>query len=203
MRLVVEELACVRGGRSLFQGLGFAVAAGEVLAVTGPNGAGKSSLLRLLAGLLPPAAGRIALEGGDPEQTVGTAAHFIGHLDAVKGALTVAENLGFTRALLGGGEMEVETALGLLGLERLAQFPARMLSAGQRRRLALARLLVSPRPLWLLDEPATALDAEGQETLAGLMARHLSGGGLAVVATHSELKIERVVEIRLGLGGIT
>ncbi len=203
MRLVVEELACVRGGRSLFQGLGFAVAAGEVLAVTGPNGAGKSSLLRLLAGLLPPATGRIALEGGDPERSVGTAAHFIGHLDAVKGALTVAENLGFTRALLGGGEMEVETALGLLGLERLAQFPARMLSAGQRRRLALARLLVSPRPLWLLDEPATALDAEGQETLAGLMARHLSGGGLAVVATHSELKIERVVEIRLGLGGIT
>jgi heme exporter protein A len=203
MRLVVEELACVRGGRGLFQGLGFAVAAGEVLAVTGPNGAGKSSLLRLLAGLLPPAAGRIALEGGDPERSVGTAAHFIGHLDAVKGALTVAENLGFTRALLGGGEMEVETALGLLGLERLAQFPARMLSAGQRRRLALARLLVSPRPLWLLDEPSTALDAEGQETLAGLMARHLSGGGLAVVATHSELKIERVVEIRLGLGGIT
>jgi heme exporter protein A len=203
MRLVVEELACVRGGRGLFQGLGFAVAAGEVLAVTGPNGAGKSSLLRLLAGLLPPAAGRIALEGGDPERSVGTAAHFIGHLDAVKGALTVAENLDFTRALLGGGEMEVETALGLLGLGRLAQFPARMLSAGQRRRLALARLLVSPRPLWLLDEPSTALDAEGQETLAGLMARHLSGGGLAVVATHSELKIERVVEIRLGLGGIT
>ncbi|MDO8534258.1 MAG: heme ABC exporter ATP-binding protein CcmA [Xanthobacteraceae bacterium] len=203
MRLLVEGLACVRGGRSLFQGLGFAVTAGEVLAVTGPNGAGKSSLLRLLAGLLPPAAGRIALEGGDPEQSVGTAAHFIGHLDAVKGALTVAENLGFTRALLGGGEMEAETALGLLGLERLAQFPARMLSAGQRRRLALARLLVSPRPLWLLDEPSTALDAEGQETLASLMTRHLSGGGLAVVATHSELKIERVVEIRLGLGGIT
>jgi heme exporter protein A len=201
MRLVVEELACVRGGRSLFQGLGIAVAAGEALAVTGPNGAGKSSLLRLLAGLLPPAAGRIVLEGGDPERPIGTAAHFIGHLDAVKGALTVAENLGFTRALLGGGDMQVETALGLFGLERLAQFPARMLSAGQRRRLALARLLVSPRPLWLLDEPSTALDTEGQETLANLMARHLSSGGLAVVATHSVLKIERVVEIRLGLGG--
>jgi heme exporter protein A len=201
MQLVAEDLACVRGGRSLFAGLGFTVHAGEALIVTGPNGAGKSSLLRLLAGLLPPAAGRIALEGGDPERSIGTAAHFVGHLDALKGALTVAENIGFARALFGASGMEVEAALAALGLVRLAEFPARMLSAGQRRRLALARLLISPRPLWLLDEPATALDADGQETLARLMARHLSGGGLAVIATHAALKLERVVEIRLGLGG--
>lgn len=201
MQLVAEDLACVRGGRTLFSGLEFSVSAGEALAVTGPNGAGKSSLLRLIAGLLRPAAGRIALEGGDPECSIGTSAHFVGHLDAAKGALTAAENLEFMRALLGGAGSGGAEALAALGLDGLADVPALMFSAGQRRRLALARLLVAPRPLWLLDEPTTALDAEGQETFAALAAKHLAGGGILVAATHAPLKIAPVTEIRLGSGG--
>lgn len=201
MQLVAEDLACVRGGRTLFSGLGFSVGAGEALAVTGPNGAGKSSLLRLIAGLLRPVAGRIALEGGDPERSIGASAHFVGHLDAAKGALTAAENLEFMRALLGGAGSGGAEALAALGLDGLADVPARMFSAGQRRRLALARLLVAPRPLWLLDEPTTALDAEGQETFAALAAKHLAGGGILVAATHAPLKIAPVTEIRLGSGG--
>ena len=201
MRLVVDGLTCVRGERSLFEGLSFAVGPGEALLVTGPNGAGKSSLLRLLAGLLPPSAGQIRFEGDDSDLPIDAAALYVGHLDASKGALTAAENLGFARALLGGGGLTAEAALDALGLAGLASFPVRTLSAGQRRRLALARLLVAPRPLWLLDEPATALDAEGQETLAALTGKHLSAGGLVVVAAHTAFALERVIEIRLGAGG--
>ncbi|MEX2127135.1 MAG: heme ABC exporter ATP-binding protein CcmA [Xanthobacteraceae bacterium] len=200
MRLLVEDLACVRGERSLFRGLGFTVGAGEALLVTGPNGAGKSSLLRLIAGFLRPAQGRIVLEGGDAEPSIGSAAHFVGHLDAVKGALSAAENLAFARSLFGGGRAHADAALARFGLQRLASIPARMLSAGQRRRLALARLLVARRPLWLLDEPTSALDAEGQETLLALANEHLSGGGLVVAATHAPLKFARVRELRLGGG---
>lgn len=200
MRLVAENLACVRGGRTLFRDLAFAVGAGQALAVTGPNGAGKSSLLRLVAGLLRPAAGRLALEGGEAGQTIGARAHFVGHLDGAKAALTGAENLQFMRALLGGGGQSNAAALAAFGLEGLADVPVRMFSAGQRRRLALARLLVAPRPLWLLDEPTTALDAEGQETFASAAARHLAGGGILMAATHAPLKIT-AQEIRLGAGG--
>ncbi|MCC6949439.1 MAG: heme ABC exporter ATP-binding protein CcmA [Bradyrhizobiaceae bacterium] len=200
MRLIAENLTCVRGGRTLFRNLDFEVAAGRALLVTGPNGAGKSSLLRLLAGLLRPAAGRIALEGSEPGQPAGVSAHFIGHLDAAKGALRAAENLAFMQALLGGGGRTVAEALRAVGLDGLAEVPVRMFSAGQRRRLALARLIVAPRPLWLLDEPTTALDAEGQETFAALAAKHLAGGGIVVAATHAPLKIS-AQEIRLGAGG--
>jgi heme exporter protein A len=197
MRLVVEDLACVRGGRRLFQGLSCTVVAGDALLITGPNGAGKTSLLRLIAGLLRPAAGRIALEGLEADGTIGASAHFVGHLEAVKGALSAEENLSFVRALLGGRE-NVAAALARLGLETLASFPARMLSAGQRRRLALARLLVVPRPLWLLDEPTTGLDADGKKTLAAIVAAHLANGGLVVAATHAPLDLARAREIRLG-----
>jgi heme exporter protein A len=199
MRLVVEDLACVRGGRRLFQGLSCTVAAGDALLVTGPNGAGKTSLLRLIAGLLRPAAGRIALEGTEADRTIGMSAHFVGPLEAVKGALSAQENLSFVRALLGGGE-NVAAALARLGLETLANFPTRMLSTGQRRRLALARLLVAPRPLWLLDEPTAGLDADGQKTLATIVAAHLAKGGLVVAATHAPLEFARAREIRLGGG---
>ena len=200
MRLLVEDLTCVRGGRSLFQGLGFALGAGETAIVTGPNGAGKSSLLRLIAGLLRPAGGRISLDGS-ADRAPGGSAHFVGHLDGVKSALSAFENLEFLRALLGGGSEASAAALARLGLSHLASLPVRMFSAGQKRRLALARLLVAPRPLWLLDEPTSALDAEGQETFADLAAEHLTHGGLIVATTHAPLKIERAQEIRLGGGG--
>jgi heme exporter protein A len=198
MRLIVENLACTRGGRSLFQGLSFALAQREALRIVGPNGAGKTSLLRLLAGLLAPAHGRVALEGA--VGGAGEASHLVGHQDALKGALTVEENLQFWRAVLGGGGIAVEAALAALGLSALAQFPARVLSAGQRRRLALARLLVAKRPLWLLDEPAAGLDADGQATLSRLIAEHVSAGGIAVVAAHGAPEISGAREIRLGGG---
>jgi heme exporter protein A len=201
MRLLIEDLACVRGDRRLFEGLAFTVTAGQAAIVTGPNGAGKSSLLRMIAGLLRPADGRVTLEGGEGDGSAGGSAHLVGHLDGVKGALTVQENLDFTRALLGGDSGATGAALPRLGLAKLATLPARMLSAGQRRRLALARLLVAKRPLWLLDEPMSALDAEGQEAFTSIAAEHLAGGGLVVVTTHAPLKLEHAQEIRLGGGG--
>jgi heme exporter protein A len=200
MRLIAEQLTCIRGGRELFRDLGFALAGGEALAVVGRNGAGKSSLLRLIAGLLQPAGGRIVLEGGPADRPLGQAAHFVGHLDGSKAALSVAENLEFLRAILGGGGRPIEAALAAVGLGQIASLPVRMLSAGQKRRLALARLLVAPRPLWLLDEPTTALDSEGQEAFAAIANEHLAGGGLIVAATHAPLKFSRVSELRLGGG---
>jgi len=199
MRLIAERLGLVRGGRRLFQDVGFALGVGEALAVTGPNGAGKSSLLRLIAGLLRPSEGRVTLEGGPEDRTTGTVAHFVGHLDGVKGALTASENLEFMRAIL-GGRPNGSSPLATLGLGRLADVPAGMFSAGQKRRLALARLLTAPRPLWLLDEPLTALDAEGQTLFASLARAHLSRGGLVVAATHAPLGIDGARELKLGGG---
>jgi heme exporter protein A len=194
MRLLIEDLACVRGGREVFAGVDAVVAAGETLEVIGPNGAGKSSMLRLIAGLLPPAAGRIVLSGaGEPP---GALAHFVGHLDGVKLALSGRENLAFLRALF-GGTGAIDDALTRLGLATIADLPARMYSAGQRRRLALARLLLARRPLWLLDEPLTALDAEGQETVRALARAHLADGGLLVAATHASLGLMHARQLKL------
>ena len=198
MRLIAEGLGLERGGRRLFQDLGFALAGGEALAVTGPNGAGKSSLLRLIAGLLQPTEGRIVVDGPE-DRTVAALAHFIGHLDGVKAALTAAENLEFMRALL-GGRPDGRSALAALGIERLADLPAGLFSAGQKRRLALARLLIAPRPLWLLDEPLTSLDADGQTVFASLARAHLQRGGLIVAATHAALGIDGARELKLGGG---
>jgi heme exporter protein A len=198
MRLIVEGLACIRGGRTVFRGLSCTVGAGEALLVTGPNGAGKTSFLRLVAGLLRPAAGSIRLEGHPLGAPIGIAAHFVGHLDGVKGALNAAENLDFAFRLAGGGGKDVAAALTQLGLAPLASFPARELSAGQRRRLALARLLVAPRPLWLVDEPTAALDADGQAIFQTLAEAHLSGGGALVATTHAPLHFTRSSSIRLG-----
>ena len=193
MRLIAENLGLVRGGRRLFQDLNFVLAGGETLAVIGPNGAGKSSLLRLIAGLLRPTDGRIGLQGESAQAAV----HFIGHLDGVKAALTAEENLDFMGSLLGGRTHGI-SALATLGLDRLADLPAGMFSAGQKRRLALARLLVAPRPLWLLDEPLTSLDAEGQAVFASMAYAHLRGGGMIVAATHAPLGIEGARELKLG-----
>lgn len=203
MKLSARDLACIRGSRRVFSGVGFSVAAGQALVLTGPNGAGKSSLLRVIAGLIRPAAGSVALEGGDPELSVGEQAHYVGHLDPLKPALTVTENLTFWARFLNGGAVLDEAALitrGLaaVGLEGLAGLPAGYLSAGQRRRLSLARVLAAPRPMWLLDEPTTALDAASQERLQWVMQAHLAGGGLIVAATHGPLGLAEPAELQLG-----
>lgn len=198
MRLLASDLACARGGRQVFRGLSFAVNAGEALLVTGPNAAGKSSLLRLVAGLLRPQHGRLELEGSDAERTIGEQAHYLGHQDALKPALSVAENLTFWTQFLGGGEGKAAAALATVGLETLAGLPATYLSAGQRRRLSLARLLTIERPIWLLDEPTATLDAAGHGLLAGLMGAHLAGGGLILAATHGPIGLDGAVELRLG-----
>ncbi|MGJ4940819.1 heme ABC exporter ATP-binding protein CcmA [Bradyrhizobium sp. HKCCYLS1011] len=198
MRLLGSDVRCVRGGREVFAGLSFQAAAGEAVAVTGRNGAGKTSLLRLIAGLLLPAGGSIAIEGGETELTVAEQAHYLGHRDALKPALSVNENLSFWSDFLGGGAARpTDDCLAAVGLAHAAELPAAYLSAGQRRRLSLARLLAVPRPLWLLDEPTNALDVAGQAMFAELMRAHLAGGGLIVAATHGPLGID-ARELRIG-----
>ena len=198
MRLAADNLTCIRGGRVVFAGLSFAVAGGEALLVTGRNGAGKSSLLRMIAGLVRVADGRLTLDGGEAEATVGEQAHYLGHHDALKASLSVSENLAFWAEFLGGDRGNVTAALDAVGLAPLARLPAAYLSAGQRRRLSIARLAAVERPLWLLDEPTSALDAQSQERLAGLMQAHLAKGGLIVAATHGPIGLAAPRELRLG-----
>jgi heme exporter protein A len=181
----------------VFSSLDFEAIAGEALAVTGPNGSGKTSLLRLIAGLLTPSAGSIDLVGGEAELTLPEQAHYLGHRDALKPALSVAENLVFWRDFLGGDQREANESLAAVGLAHTARLPAAYLSAGQRRRLSLARLRVVRRPIWLLDEPANALDAAGQGMFTELMDEHLASGGLIVAATHGPLGID-ARELRIG-----
>jgi heme exporter protein A len=197
MRLLASGLKCVRGGREVFSSLTFEAPAGELLMVTGRNGSGKTSLLRLIAGLLVPAAGSLLLEGGDAELTLAEQAHYLGHRDALKPALSVAENLRFWGDFLGGEASDAIASLTAVGLDRTAQLPAAYLSAGQRRRLSLARLLAIKRPIWLLDEPTTGLDASGQDMVVGLMRDHVGSGGLIVAATHAPLGLA-AKELRLG-----
>lgn len=198
MRLFGSNLACRRGGRDVFAGIDFSVAAGEILAISGRNGAGKSSLLRMIVGLLRIAEGRISLEGGDPESTIGEQAHYVGHQDALKSSLSVAENLRFWAGFLGNGSADVDEPLAAVGLDALLDLPAAYLSAGQRRRLSIARLLAVRRPIWLLDEPMSALDSAAQRRLTEIMHAHLSGGGIILVATHTTIGLEEVKELRLG-----
>ena len=197
MRLTGQGLGCVRGGRSIFSGLDFEVPAGHALAVTGINGAGKSSLLRILAGLLPAAGGAITLDGGEADLTLSEQAHYLGHRDALKPSLTVLENLDFWRGFLGGEVFDAATSLEKVGLGHAAHLPAAFLSAGQRRRLSIARLLAVTRPVWLLDEPTSALDVSGQTMIAGVMADHLRGGGIILAATHVPLSA-MTQQLRIG-----
>jgi len=197
MRLIAKDIACQRGGRAVFTGLSFSVDKAEALLVTGRNGAGKSSLLRIIAGLVQLAGGRLSLEGGSTELNIAEQAHYVGHQDPVKGALSVAENLMFWNSYL-GGEPDVRAALKAVALDSLADLPAAYLSAGQRRRLSIARLAAVKRPLWLLDEPTTALDAQAQSALADLMSKHLLSGGLIVAASHGPIGISGAKQLRLG-----
>ena len=205
MRLLGRGVGCVRGGRDVFSGLDFEVPAGEALAVTGRNGSGKTSLLRLIAGLLTPAGGSIALEGGEDELTLAEQAHYLGHRDALKPALSVLENLAFWRDFLGGEIAEADAdlapdlaqSLASVGLDHATDLPAAFLSAGQRRRLSIARLVAVRRPIWLLDEPSTALDTAGQSLFSTLMQSHLATGGIIIAATHGPLGIE-ARELRIG-----
>lgn len=205
MQLVVEDLAQTRSGRPIFAGLDFKIAAGVGRLLVGPNGAGKTTLLRTIAGLMRPASGRVHIEGGHHEASVGEHCHFIGHLNGVNGVLTVRENLAFwsrlLRPLAGGSQVEaqpqIDIALKRMGLDALADIQAGQLSAGQKRRLGLARLLVAWRPVWLLDEPAVSLDAASQALLAGVMRDHLGAGGMILAATHMPLGLDGASELRL------
>jgi heme exporter protein A len=200
MRLEATDLACIRGGREVFSRVGFSVASGEALLVTGRNGAGKSSLLRMIAGLVRLAGGQLALTNGDPELPLAEQVHYLGHQDALKPSLTVAENLNFWVRYLGSGETGA-AALPIVGLNAVAHLPAGYLSAGQRRRLSIARLIAVRRPIWLLDEPTAALDRAAQDRLAELMREQLARGGLIVAATHGPIGLERAKELRLGDAG--
>lgn len=197
-----DGLSCNRGGLVVFSDLSFRLKGGELLAVTGPNGAGKSSLLRLLAGLLRPAAGATRFEGRGEDAAV---THYLGHADALKPALTLRETLRFWagvyrqqgRVVL---DQDIDECAETTGVRHALDLPVGVLSAGQRRRAALSRLLLSERPLWLLDEPASSLDRDGEGLLGLLMTAHLSRKGLIVVATHQELPIRPSATLSLGGG---
>ncbi len=195
MKLLVTDLNCIRGGRLVFAGLSLHADRGSLTLLRGANGAGKTSLLRLIAGIAEPDQGRIALLGGNAALTLSQQCHFIGDRDATKLHLTVAENLRFWGEFLDGGDLD--RALDSFGLKALAGLQAAVLSTGQRRRLALSRLALVARPLWLLDEPTVGLDAVSRECLVALMAAHLATGGIIIAATHVELGLAGI-ELRLG-----
>jgi len=197
MRLVARGLSGERGGEHVFGPIAFTVSAGEALVVTGENGSGKSTLLRIVAGLLPPSAGTVALEDAGDE-TIASSAHYLGHQNAMKTALSVAENLKFWRNFEGEPHLEIDDALEMVGLPDIGHLPFGYLSTGQKRRASIARLLVTYRPVWLLDEPTAGLDARSERQFANLMAAHLEDGGLIMAATHVPLGIRGAREMVLG-----
>lgn len=199
MRLIAENLGGERGGEPVFSGVGFMLESGQALIVTGPNGSGKSTLLRIIAGLLPAAEGRVRIEGGGDElPSVDSACHYLGHQNAMKTALSVTENLRFWRDFNGEGFLGVQEALETVGLGGIGHLPFGYLSTGQRRRAAIAKLLVSHRPLWLLDEPTAGLDKASEGRLGELMRGHCGEGGIIVAATHLPLGIDGAKELVMG-----
>jgi len=202
MKLIAETLSVMRGDRMVVTQLTFAVDGGEALTLTGPNGAGKTTVIRTIAGLLRPAGGQIRLEGAQPDRTPSEECHYVGHLNGVKASLTVEENATFWSRYLGGAAADIEAALATFGLGSAREVPAGYLSAGQRRRLALARLLLAKRPIWLLDEPAVSLDQASQAMLTKVVDKHLAGGGLVIAATHAPLGFAESRELRLGAAAL-
>jgi heme exporter protein A len=198
MKLIADGLTSIRGGRSLFAELSFALDGGETLLLLGPNGAGKTTLIRTIAGLLGPASGSIHIEGGDADRSVGEQCHYVGHLNALKSSLTVEENATFWCRFLGGRRDGLDAALTVFGLAALRDMPVAYLSAGQKRRLGLARVLLANRPIWLLDEPTVSLDREAQAALTRAVEGHLAAGGLVIAATHVALGLPNARELHLG-----
>ena len=219
LRLIVSDLACQRGDKLLFRGLSFSLGYGEAMVVTGANGVGKTSLIRALAGLIEPETGTIELQSPQADAPLCEQLHYLGHRDGLRAALTALENLTFAAQLLGGsGHAQLQAltqlqalaplkvlapleALERVGLPRVADLPVSVLSAGQRRRVALARLLAVKRPIWLLDEPTSGLDAASQQMVADVIHDHIKSGGIAIAATHLSLGITSVSELRLAADG--
>lgn len=203
LRLHADNLTVERGTRTVIAGLTFSADAGQALLLTGPNGAGKTTLIRTIAGFIAPVSGSVTLKGDVSDRDIADLSHYVGHLTGVKANLTAAENLAFWAQYLGGGETRavpdrVDDALDAFGLLSLADYPAGLLSAGQKRRLGLARLVVAARPVWLLDEPTVSLDAASTAMLARHIQKHLAGGGLVVAATHLPLGLDAPNYLRLG-----
>jgi heme exporter protein A len=196
--LAALNISCQRGGRLVFRDVSFSLGPGQALLVTGPNGAGKTSLLRQIAGLLPLAAGDLRLDGAGPDAELPELCHYVGHLNAVKTSLSVAENLAFWLEFLGPNGASLEPALDAFGLSPLADLPAGLLSAGQKRKLALSRLFTAKRPIWLLDEPQTSLDAASLKLLDAAIKDHLATGGIAIVASHVALDTKFAKTLALG-----
>jgi heme exporter protein A len=199
MRLAVSDLAGERGGEPVFEQVSFELSAGESLIITGENGSGKSTLLRVLAGLLPQAGGQIAFSGGGDEwPDLMSAAHYLGEKNAMKPALTVRENLTFRQKFLGNEFHSVDEALDVIDLPSVADLPFGYLSTGQRRRVAIAGLLVSFQPVWLLDEPTAGLDRGSERRFSELLAAHLDDDGIIIAATHTPLGLDKAKQLVMG-----
>ena len=201
LQLISENLCVERGSRPVLKGLSFRVGSGEALVLTGPNGAGKTTLLRALAGFLKPATGTIVLQGGEVDKVLSEQCHVVGHASALKSSLTVAENVAFWAVYLGGpngAETRTSRALEYFSLSDLSEFPAGYLSAGQKRRVGLARLLAAERAIWLLDEPTVSLDTASSKMLSDAVNAHTAKGGIAIAATHLALGLKRARELQLG-----
>jgi heme exporter protein A len=199
VQIIAEHLVIVRGARTIIEDLSFETGSGEAVLLTGENGAGKTTLLRALAGFLRIESGTLRLSGGDDEKSLAEQAHVVGHGNAVKTAFSVRENLMFWAEYDGVDDVEarITAALAGFGLTDLSEFPAAYLSAGQKRRLGLARLLVTERPIWLLDEPTSSLDAASSELVTKAINAHTSNGGIAIAATHLPLGLDRARDLRL------